>query len=137
MNNILSEINIGFDLSNIRKIVNASGNVLGLTNTVHVMPMKKVLDENAYVMDQGGQYVIFVNSDILKKDKINDFNIRMFIHELTHVKQYVSGDLVIDGKDAVWKGKRYDNSVSYENRPWEVEARNNERKYLKEVKQLI
>lgn len=47
-------------------------------------------------------------------------------HEMVHVKQYVTGELVEKGKYCLWKGKKYSefepNSDDYFFSPWEVEA---------------
>jgi hypothetical protein len=45
-------------------------------------------------------------------------------HELTHVRQYVTGDMVeVKGKEpkTLWKGKDY-SKVSYSKQPWERQA---------------
>lgn len=38
-------------------------------------------------------------------------------HELTHVHQFIRGDLVVQS----WKGEDY-SDVEYDNQPWEIEA---------------
>lgn len=43
-------------------------------------------------------------------------------HEMIHLAQYESGRLRKDGDIMIWEGKTYDNSVPYEQRPWEIEA---------------
>jgi hypothetical protein len=80
--NIIPPINIGFDIPNIKRLVNTIAHVLGIQNVVHIIPMKLNFDDNAYAVKQGLEYVIFVNEKILRSDKINNFNIKMFIHEM-------------------------------------------------------
>lgn len=47
-------------------------------------------------------------------------------HEMVHVKQYVTGELVDHGKYCSWKGDKYEefeaDSEQYFFSPWEVEA---------------
>lgn len=47
-------------------------------------------------------------------------------HEMVHVKQYVTGELVDKGKHCLWKGAKFEefepNSEDYFFSPWEVEA---------------
>lgn len=73
----------------------------------------------------------------------------LLLHELTHVKQYTIGDLVVlDDKSEWWKGShKIDESLverilenesdeEYENLPWEKECYDNERKYLLDMLQF-
>lgn len=46
----------------------------------------------------------------------------LLCHESVHVAQYESGRLRKDGDTMIWEGNTYDNSVPYEQRPWEIEA---------------
>jgi hypothetical protein len=91
--NIVPSIKIGFDIPNIKLIVNTIAHVLKIENVVHVMPMKLNFDGNAYAVKQGSEYIIFVNEKILRSDKINNFNIKLFIHEMWHIKQMIDGRL--------------------------------------------
>ncbi|MGY5842316.1 hypothetical protein ACXHQK_22520 [Vibrio chemaguriensis] len=44
-------------------------------------------------------------------------------HELCHVFQMVSGSLVIDGENIIWKGSLYRPAeIKHNKRPWEQEA---------------
>lgn len=47
-------------------------------------------------------------------------------HEMVHVKQYVSGELIDKGSHCIWKGKKFEQfepaSDDYFFSPWEVEA---------------
>ncbi|NLN24979.1 MAG: hypothetical protein GX163_04890 [Bacteroidetes bacterium] len=137
--NIIPPINIGFDIPNVKRMVNTVAHVLGIQNVVHVMPMKLNFDANAYAVKQGCEYIIFVNEKILRSDKINNFNIRMFIHEMWHVKQMMEGRLKFnyDNTKAIYNGVEYTNLVAHENRPFEVEARRAEGVYFKQVKKLL
>jgi hypothetical protein len=43
-------------------------------------------------------------------------------HEMTHVKQYVRGELKEVNYGAKWKGKLFKDSMAYAKMPWEKEA---------------
>lgn len=137
--NIIPPIKIGFDIPNIKKLVNTVAHVLGIQNVVHVMPMRLNFDGNAYAVKQGCEYIIFVNEKILRSDKINSFNIRMFIHEMWHIKQMMEGRLKFnyDNTKAIYDGVEYTNLVEHSKRPFESEARKAEDIYFKQVKKLI
>jgi hypothetical protein len=137
--NIIPPIKIGFDIPNIKRMVNTVAHVLGIQNVVHVMPMKLNFDGNAYAVKQGCEYIIFVNEKILRSDKINDFNIRMFIHEMFHIKQMMDGRLKFnyDNTKAIYNGVEYTNLMAHKDRPFEVEARKAEGIYFKQVKKLL
>jgi len=137
--NIIPPINIGFDIPNIKRLVNTVAHVFGIQNVVHVMPMKLNLDGNAYAVKQGCEYIIFVNEKILRSDKINDFNIKMFIHEMFHIKQMMDGRLKFnyDNTKAIYDGVEYTNLMAHEDRPFEQEARKAEDIYFRQVKKLL
>ena len=52
--------------------------------------------------------------------------IRIIAHELVHIKQYANNELVTKSAKVkypfIWKSKKYDNSLDYWDRPWEIEA---------------
>ncbi len=137
--NIVPNINMGYQIPNIKKLVNTVAHVLGIQNVVHVMPMKLNFDGNAYAVKQGCEYIIFVNEKILRSDKMNNFNIRLFIHEMWHIKQMMDGRLKFnsDNTKAIFEGKEYTNLMAHENRPFEQEARKAEGIYFKQVKKLL
>ena len=137
--NIIPPIKIGFDIPNIKLVVNAIAHVLKIENAVHVMPMKLNFDGNAYAVKQGCEYIIFVNEKILRSDKISNFNIKLLIHEMWHIKQMIDGRLKFndDNTKAIYNGVEYTNLIAHEDRPFENEAREAEDKYFKQVKKLI
>tara|TARA_B100001094_G_scaffold317489_1_gene359956 strand:- start:2517 stop:2951 length:435 start_codon:yes stop_codon:yes gene_type:complete len=60
-------------------------------------------------------------------DQYNDkLTIKTVFHEVTHIKQYFYDGLDL-GTPAKFKGKKY-KKTTYENAPWEVEARKAEKK---------
>lgn len=83
------------------------------------------------------------------KGRINNFKIALdtklstsdmlsiLAHELTHARQYTTGQLVYDlnrPEISIWEGKEYnDEKIKYENHPWEKDARKNEVILLEEL----
>lgn len=132
-------IGIGYDISNIIKIAEAVAEVLNINRDVYIVPMKVILNDNAYVTSAGPIFTVFINPKTLKQNKITAFNIKLLIHELTHVQQAQRGDLVYtsDNKTILWKGKEYNNKSDYDLRPFEIEARKNESTYFKKIKELL
>ena len=129
------KINIGYKIPNIEKLVDKISKVIGLIVPVYVMPLKlKRLDESGYAVFNAGIGTVFINTDILVKDKITPFVIKLFIHELWHVKQMSEGRLVFNENqtEATWEGVKYTNKDTF--RPWEIEARRMESKYYKQVR---
>ena len=126
-------------MSNLIRILNAAKSVLNINTDVNIAPMRVKLDDTAYAYKVLDSYFIYINEDIFRKDKINNFNIRVIIHELYHIKQMIDGDLKFsdDHKIVYWKNVKYDKSYSYDERPFEVEARLAETKYFKQVKKLV
>ena len=137
--NIIPPIKIGFDIPNIKLIVNTIAHILKIENVVNVMPMRINFDGNAYAVKQGCEYIIFVNEKILSSDKISNFNIRLFIHEMWHIKQMMDGRLKLnnDNTKAIYNGVEYTNLTAHEDRPFEQEAREAEEIYFKQVKKLL
>jgi predicted metallopeptidase len=49
--------------------------------------------------------------------------IEVISHEIIHIIQYNSGQLVYENSELYWEGQKYDlENMDYENRPWEREA---------------
>lgn len=65
----------------------------------------------------------------------SDLNI-ILCHEMVHLLQYTSKQLNLDleKKEFTWKGVKYDNSIPYDKRPWEIEAFSMQNKLYKEYK---
>ena len=80
-----------------------------------------------------------MNEKYLREDKITNFVIRMFIHEMWHVKQMIDKRLSFNDAHtkAYWNGNEYTSDLSHDEREWENEARQAEQKYFKQVKRLF
>lgn len=65
-------------------------------------------------------------------------SIEVFSHEVIHVQQYNSNDLIYDGVRVFWKGQEYNLSdIEYNDRPWEKEAFEKQGEISKQVKNLL
>lgn len=73
-----------------------------------------------YRQDKAGEFEIFIDRSMSAKDFI-----KVVIHEMIHVKQYLLRELVDrknkDSYKTYWKGVDH-TSTEYENQPWELEA---------------
>ena len=58
----------------------------------------------------------------------------ILMHECVHIKQFERGDLKRVENEYFWKGEKYDNSIPYKSRPWEIEAFSLENKMWKDYK---
>lgn len=140
MKNVVSNIDIGYNIPNLKRLVNVIADVFDIDEEIFIMPLRvKQFDENAYAVKQGEKYFIFVNDSYLKKDKLTDFVIRMFIHEMWHIKQMVEGRLKFNLTQTVatWEGEEYTAYTQHDERAWEIEARAKEREFFKQIKTLL
>lgn len=88
MKNVVSNIDMGYSIPNLKRLVNTIAHIFNIESEIFIMPLRvKELDENAYVVSSINSFIIYVNELYLRKDKVSDFMIRMFIHEMWHVKQ--------------------------------------------------
>jgi hypothetical protein len=65
-------------------------------------------------------FLIEIQSHLEEEDYISTL-----LHELWHVYQWVKGSMKEKGNKRLWKNIDY-TEVSYENQPWEIEAKNME-----------
>ena len=79
---------------------------------------------------QLGTYQLMLRS---KPDNILTF---ILAHEMIHLSQMVNGKLSLDMGRRVfsWNGQEYATSYPYDNRPWEIEAKNKGEKLWKQWK---
>ena len=140
MKNVVSNIDMGYSIPNLKKLVNVIAHILNIESEIFVIPLRmKELDENSYVVPSINSFIIYVNEKYLREDKITNFVIRMFIHEMWHVKQMADKRLSFNDvhTKAYWNGNEYTSDLSHDDREWEKEARQAEQKYFKQVKQLF
>ena len=62
----------------------------------------------------------------------------MISHELVHIGQYETNELIVCSGTIIWKGHDFDNITarSYESLPWEVEAFNNQNIIRKQISEI-
>ena len=64
--------------------------------------------------------------------------IEVLCHEVIHMQQYSSGDLVYSNGNVIWKGETIElNSKEYENRPWENDAFDRQTQLSKSVEKIL
>ena len=76
------------------------------------------LELKAFITGEDNSYTIYVETNMSRSVYITTFS-----HELIHLKQYYTKDLIMKNNIPIWKGKEVNlNSVIYQDRPWEIEA---------------
>ena len=67
-----------------------------------------------------------------------DESIEVLCHEVIHMQQYSSGDLVYDNNFIIWKGDKMElNSKEYMDRPWEKDAFDRQSQLIKSVESVL
>ena len=77
------------------------------------------------------QYTLFLRSDILSSNVLS-----IVCHEMWHLEQMYKGQLQIIKPNFKWKGKIYEGSTPYFERPWEKEAIKEQVEIERKVKKL-
>ena len=77
------------------------------------------------------RYTLLIRSNVSGSELLS-----IVCHEMWHLEQYYKGDLALNGKIFTWKGKKYDSSIPYFDRPWEKEAIKEQYAIEKKVKKL-
>jgi predicted metallopeptidase len=86
----------------------------------------------AHIRTLNGSFYLFI-SDLDKEDAI-----RVICHEIVHIQQYISGDLVYQDGILIWKGQTVDlNRVEYQEREWEIDAFRKETEIVNSVEQVL
>lgn len=86
----------------------------------------------AHIREVNGSFYLFI-SDLDREDAI-----RVICHEIVHVQQYISGDLVYQDGILIWKGQNVDlQRVEYEEREWEVDAFRKENQLINSVEEVL
>lgn len=85
-------------------------------------------------------HVRYFNSNfyLFTQNMTRDNTIEVLCHEVIHMQQYTSGDLVYDDGNVTWKGETLElNSKEYEMRPWENDAFNRQSELIKSVERVL
>jgi len=118
----------------IDTIVKVGLNKLNISGTViFIKPLVKThIDEydlRAYIVsDERSHYIIYLNNTDRNSELVS------LSHELIHLKQYYTHELVVTKNYVIWKNKKINiNEIpSYLQRPWEQDAfKNSNSLYLK------
>ncbi|MEA5082075.1 MAG: hypothetical protein VB024_10705 [Dysgonamonadaceae bacterium] len=130
----------GFYIPKLAKLSDEIMKVLDISVSVYIKPLRIIYaNEIGRAEKQGDQYIIYILPDFLRKDRISDDVISLFIHELWHIRQMIDNRLNINSAQtvAIWEGIHYPMTIKYENRPWEIEAKEMELQYLEQIKAQI
>lgn len=137
---LVKKVKLKYDISNIIKIVDVCTDYLEIEDVdIYISPMRKDFEDDYFAFIQQANeimFVVYIKESILKRNKITKFNVKMLLHEMVHLRQYVDKHLSVPSTNsnfAIWKGKKYDSSFEYNQRPWEMEAENVVRKGYKEL----
>lgn len=85
-------------------------------------------------------HVRYYNSNfyLFTQNMTRDNAIEVLCHEVIHMHQYSSGDLIYDDGNVTWKGETLElNSKEYEMRPWENDAFNRQTELIKSVEKVL
>ena len=96
-------------------------------NTIIGIALHSDLDIAGYCQKHDDEalpyYLVGIDERILDGE---EHPLSILAHEMVHIKQYVSGELVDTGTKCLWKGQEYEeyvpSSEEYFFSPWEVEA---------------
>lgn len=111
------------DVQYLDTIVHAGLQCLNVDSAIVVIrPFKEVtapddIEFKAYLVGKEYTYILYIN-------KFNrEFNITAISHELIHLTQYKSKQLIINGAVCIWNGDTVDVAkILYDQRPWEKDA---------------
>lgn len=140
IHSLVKDINSKYDISNIVKIIDICTDYLEIEDVdIYISPMRKDFEDDYFAFIQQASetmFVVYIKERILKRNKITKFNVKMLLHEMVHLRQYVDKHLSVPSTNsnfAIWKGKKYDSSFEYNQRPWEMEAEDVSKKGYKEL----
>lgn len=140
IHSLVKDINSKYDISNIVKIIDICTDYLEIEDVdIYISPMRKDFEDDYFAFIQQASetmFVVYIKERILKRNKITKFNVKMLLHEMVHLRQYVDKHLSVPSTNsnfAIWKGKKYDSSFEYNQRPWEMEAEDISKKGYKEL----
>lgn len=140
IHSLVKDINSKYDISNIVKIIDICTDYLEIEDVdIYISLMRKDFEDDYFAFIQQASetmFVVYIKERILKRNKITKFNVKMLLHEMVHLRQYVDKHLSVPSTNsnfAIWKGKKYDSSFEYNQRPWEMEAEDISKKGYKEL----
>jgi len=98
--------------------------------------VKSILGDNyelkAHIRENGTGYVLFIDN-VSREESIT-----IISHELIHLNQYHSKELVYSNGIVYWQNAEFVlNDVGYGDRPWETDAFNKETELSKKIKSVL
>lgn len=86
----------------------------------------------AHIRGEGDSYIIWM--DLLSRSE----SIDVLSHELIHLNQYKTKQLVVVGDKVVWQGDTLNISdIPYNERPWEIDAFNKGKELSNKVRKIL
>jgi len=86
----------------------------------------------AHLRENGDEYVLFID-DVSREESIT-----IISHELIHLKQYLTKELVYSNGIVYWQKKEFVlNDIGYGDRPWETDAFNKEPELSSKIKSVL
>ena len=121
-------IKVGLDKLNLRDI--------SILITPLSPSIKSSLGDNyelkAHLRENGDEYVLFID-DVNREESIT-----IISHELIHLKQYLTKELVYSNGIVYWYKKEFTlNDIGYGDRPWETDAFKKEPELSNKIKSAI
>lgn len=89
------------------------------------------LDLKAFIIGKDENYIIYI------VDLDRTTAIEVLSHELIHLKQTESKQLVKGTKSVLWEGKEYSPELPYDERPWEKDAFDKQYSLLNDIKTTL
>lgn len=135
--NVVSNVDIEYADSTSMILLNKIFDIDSINLHINYMYNDLVVNEiniRAYTEKYNDNYMVFINKNVNK----SQFK-RIMSHEVIHIKQMYSGDLVkIDDEKYVWKGDtlKYKN-VDYYDREYEKEAYDEQNEVLSKLNNLL
>ena len=116
--------------------------ILGIQDVgVTVEPLSDKAKENfakqggelaAHLREYYGSYYLYIDPAPLNEA------IDVIAHELIHLKQYNTSELVFKNDTLTWRNKIYErNELSYGERPWEIDADEKGNELAKQIKEKL
>jgi len=117
------------------KEINLSGlfiNIVPLSDNIK-NNFQSDIELKAVITGDNNAYNIYLDTNMNRDQYITTLS-----HELIHLKQYYTKELVIENGIPIWKGKKVDlNSIDYQDRPWEIEAFAKQNDLEKKINKLL
>ena len=92
---------------------------------------ESTLEFKAFIIGKNGQYIIYISN------LPRHLNLEVLSHELIHLQQTESLQLIKGTKNVLWEGIEYSPEVPYNDRPWEIDAYKRQSILLNDIKNTL